>query len=66
MVQPHQQRVIDEQTELQVKMKALDHFINESEVFKSLEEIDKILLKQQFRAMIDYDHILGLRINRFK
>lgn len=64
-LQPHQQRVVDEKTELDEKLSKLDQFIAESPIFKKLESEDRMLLEEQFRAMTEYSNILYNRINRF-
>lgn len=62
---PHQQRVVDELKELKEKRTKLLEFIQQSDVFKVLEQIDKDLLTEQYEAMVWYDVILTKRIERF-
>lgn len=62
---PHQQRVVDELKELKDKRTKLLEFIQHSDVFKTLEQIDKDLLTEQYEAMVWYDVILTKRIERF-
>lgn len=62
---PHQQRVVDEQTELEVKLKGLREFIRLNPVFDTLPSEDKTLMKTQMDLMSAYSNILGLRIARF-
>lgn len=64
-MQPHQQRVVDEKAELDVKLAALRKFINESPVFKSLDSAEKIRLRSQAYVMSEYSAILGERIAAF-
>jgi len=64
-MQPHQQRVIDERDELEVKRLALEKFITENPIFKSISVSDGELLCEQFRAMCVYSAILAERIRRF-
>lgn len=64
-IQPHQQRVVDEQTELEVKLKGLREFIRNNPVFDTLPSEDKTLMKTQMDLMSAYSNILGLRIARF-
>lgn len=62
---PHQQRVVDEQTELEVKLKGLREFIRNNPVFDTLPSEDKTLMKTQMDLMSAYSNVLGLRIARF-
>lgn len=62
---PHQQRVVDELKELKDKRTKLLAFIQESEQFKTLDQVDKDLLTEQYEAMVWYDVILTKRIERF-
>ena len=62
---PHQQRVVDEQTELEGKLKALREFIRNNPVFDTLPSEDRTLLKTQMDLMSAYSNVLGLRIARF-
>jgi hypothetical protein len=61
---PHQQRVVDEQTELSTKMLNLFTFMK-TNTFNELEYMDKQLLSAQYTAMEAHSRILGLRIDRF-
>lgn len=63
-LQPHQQRVIDEQKELQARLEKLDVFID-GEVFKTLDTIDQRLLNNQREHMANYNETLFERIERF-
>lgn len=62
---PHQQRVVDEQTELEGKLKALREFIRLNRVFDTLLSEERTLLKTQMDLMSAYSNVLGLRIARF-
>nr|UVX89040.1 MAG: hypothetical protein [Bacteriophage sp.] len=62
---PHQQRVVDEQTELEGKLKALREFIRLNRVFDTLPSEERTLLKTQMDLMSAYSNVLGLRIARF-
>lgn len=67
-MQPHQQRVADEKTELDVKIAALAGFINDSSPgarFLTLAEAERMRLYAQHRAMVAYSAILGERIAAF-
>lgn len=64
-MQPHQQRVIDEKTELDTKASALSSFIGTSEVFNSLDGAEQERLREQCEVMWQYSEILGARIAAF-
>jgi len=64
-MQLHQQRVIDEQTELQDKITKLVDFINLSPVFAELDSKQQKLLQAQLGAMEAYVAILNLRVAYF-
>ncbi|BAQ22950.1 hypothetical protein AU156_gp152 [Edwardsiella phage PEi20] len=59
-----QSRVVDEHSELSLKINALRAF-TVGAVFKTLEDIDKELLLRQLDTMSAYQHILEKRIARF-
>lgn len=61
---PHQQRVIDEASELTVKVEKLQFFF-ENDIFINLPQEDKSLLMAQHGSMVSYLNILSLRINKF-
>lgn len=63
-MQPHQQRVIAEKAELDVRIEKLAAF-RLTEAYKALAAADRELLKQQYRAMQRYSNVLGERIARF-
>lgn len=62
---PHQQRVVDEKTELDVKLSALSKFISESSIFTALADEERARLVCQEEVMKDYSEILGERIAAF-
>lgn len=62
---PHKQRVVDEQTELEIKLKALRDFIKNNHVFLTLAASEQTLLKTQLDLMSAYSNVLGLRIAKF-
>ncbi len=64
-MQPHQQRVVDEKTELDVKAKALSDFIGNSDIFPTLDADEQERLKEQNDVMWQYSEILGKRISAF-
>lgn len=61
---PHQQRVVDEKTDLDVKIEKLEAFI-EGEIFSSLSDEEKDRLNLQLVTMDKYSDILGERIAAF-
>lgn len=65
-MQAHEQRVVDEQTELEKKLKGLRDFIRLNPVFDTLPSGEKCLLKTQMDLMSAYSNVLGLRIAKFK
>ena len=64
-MQPHQQRVMDEKTQLDEKLDKLKAFIEASPVFKSLHADERGRLGRQFDAMAEYSSILSQRIAAF-
>jgi hypothetical protein len=64
-LQPHQQRVIDEKTELDKKATALSQFIGNSDIFPTLDEAEQERLREQNDVMWQYSEILGARIAAF-
>ena len=63
-IKPYQQRVIDEKTELDIKLEKLNSFFH-TKLFKESYQIDKFLLKAQSRVMTEYSDILQERIDNF-
>lgn len=64
-VQPHQQRVIDEKCQLDVKVQALRKFIDENQMFSRLPMDEQSRMRRQLDAMVQYSGILGERIECF-
>ena len=64
-MQPHQQRVVDEKTELDTKAKALSEFIGNNPIFDTLDPDEQERLKVQNDVMWQYSEILGARIAAF-
>lgn len=62
----HQQRVVDEKTELDKKASALSQFIGNSQIFETLDPSEQERLKEQNDVMWQYSEILGARIEAFK
>jgi hypothetical protein len=61
-MQPHQQRIVDEKKELDVRLDRLKAFIEINPVFKTLHEDERKRLNRQFDAMAEYSSILSQRI----
>lgn len=59
-----QQRVVDEKTELDIKVLKLETFLN-TDIFKSLDKDEQVRLVQQYVVMKRYSEILQSRINHF-
>lgn len=64
-LQPHQQRVVVEKAELDLKLNALNEFTG-TETFQDLPSEDRWLLDQQYQAMSAYSAVLARRIARFE
>ena len=64
-MQPHQQRVVDEKTELDTKAKALSEFIGNNPIFENIEPDEQERMKEQCEIMWQYSEILGKRIAAF-
>jgi len=66
ILQPHEQRVIDEKDDLESKIKKLGPFILDNPIFKTLPEEEQKDLNNQYDIMNQYLYILQKRINQFK
>lgn len=64
-LQPHQQRVVDEKIDLDVKASALSNFIGTNPVFCTIDAAEQERLKEQCEVMWKYSEILGARIAAF-
>lgn len=64
-MQPHQQRVVDEKTDLDIKLSALNSFMNGDKFHVLCDEPERIRLIEQSNAMTKYSKILGERIACF-
>ena len=62
---PHQQRVVEEKSELDKKAAALSEFIGHSPIFGTIDVAEQERLKQQNDVMWQYSEILGARIAAF-
>ena len=66
-LQPHQQRVVDEKTELDEKIEKLLAFISsENKIYMGLKQGEKNRLSRQLRIMYEYSETLLERIEAFK
>lgn len=63
-LQPHQQRVVAEKTELDEKLAKLLAFF-QGGIFASLPEAERSRLRNQARFMDGYSAVLGERIEAF-
>lgn len=63
-LEPHQQRVMDEERDLQSKIVALGKFIG-GEIFAGLEQAEQHRLVVQLHVMQQYRAILRQRIEAF-
>lgn len=64
-MQPHQQRVVDEKTQLDEKLAKLTGFYD-SHIFDGLDTAEKDRLHRQGQVMSEYSQILGERIAAFR
>ena len=62
---PHQQRVVDEKQDLDLRISRLDAFIERNPIFATVPEDEQARLKRQFDVMHELSSILGERINNF-
>jgi hypothetical protein len=65
MYQPHEQRVVDEKKELDIKLEALQDFIENNRIYLQLASNEQVRLQLQFRLMVLYSNVLGERIDYF-
>lgn len=65
VLQPHQQRVVDELKDLKDKIEKLEHFINENPIYGNLPIDEQSDLIEQSYVMNEYSEILERRIDRF-
>jgi hypothetical protein len=63
-MQPHQQRVLDEKSELDEKRTKLTAFIG-GDIYRKLDPVEQSRLNRQLEAMTLYSNILGERIAAF-
>ena len=63
-MQPHEQRVLDEKTELDDKLTKLRQFIS-SPTFTGLPSEEQVRLIRQAQYMTEYSNVLAERIGAF-
>lgn len=64
-LKPHEQRVVDEQIELKIKLDALRKFLDCSQP-DFIDDLNWSLLDKQYASMSDYNEILKQRISLFQ
>jgi hypothetical protein len=64
-MKPHQNRVIIEKAELEIKLAALTDFVNNSPIYGTLPDAEQMRLGRQAEVMDEYSRILGERIAAF-
>lgn len=64
-MQPHQERVVAEQTDLQDKINKLYAFTT-GEMFKTIDRAEQDRLSEQLQHMISYNRVLLERIHVFE
>jgi len=63
-MQPHQERVVAEKTELDSKIEKLDTF-RHGDIYHTLTVAERDRLTRQYAHMKDYSNVLGERIAAF-
>lgn len=64
-MQEHQQRVVDEKTELDEKLVKLSDFLATNPLFNDLDPAEQDRLKRQNDIMLEYSQVLEERIIAF-
>ena len=62
---PHQQRVLDEKQELDIRITRLDEFILRNALFRQLDPEEQARMRRQLDVMRELSVILGERISAF-
>ena len=62
---PHQQRVLDEKQELDIRITRLDEFILRNALFRQLDPDEQARMRRQLDVMRELSVILGERISAF-
>jgi hypothetical protein len=65
MIQPYQQRVIDEKKELDEKISKLKEFFK-TDLYSNLTKKERVLLSTQCHFMSEYSIVLANRIRLFE
>jgi hypothetical protein len=65
MLQAHQQRIVDEKNALDIKIKALENFMENNPFYLTMDEHEALLLHEQLEFMTGYSATLGKRIELF-
>lgn len=63
-MKPHEQRVLQEQADLDEKIARLRGFMN-TDTFAAIDHTDQVLLRWQYNSMCAYSQALASRIARF-
>jgi len=63
-LQPHQERVVAEKSELDAKIEKLDAF-RHGDIYHTLSVAERDRLTRQYAHMKDYSNVLGERIGAF-
>lgn len=64
-MKPHEQRVVDEKSEIDEKARKLSEFIGNNPLFEDLDPAEQERMKEQNDIMWQYSEILGKRIAAF-
>ncbi|XGB20921.1 hypothetical protein KV708_08640 [Comamonas thiooxydans] len=62
---PHQQRVLDEKQDTDIRITKLDEFIHRNALFRHLDPAEQARLRRQLDVMRELSVILGERISAF-
>lgn len=62
---PHQQRVLDEKQDTDIRITKLDEFIQRNALFRRLESDEQARMRRQLDVMRELSVILGERISAF-
>ena len=62
---PHQQRMLDEKQDLDIRITKLDEFIQRNALFRQLESAEQSRMRRQLDVMRELSVILGERISAF-
>lgn len=65
-MEPYQDRVVQEKADLDRKIEKLSKFINDGDIFPTMNAEDQDRLREQCDIMWQYSEILGERIAEFE